>query len=182
MKGLPIIVVSALVLALVGCASSPFRKQPNAVSEVSPQALIALQESAAVAYAQGNAPAATGLYTQLVQGAPNDVQAWHRLGNLELFDAHYAQALIAYEHVLQLGGGNAGVWHNVAVIRLREAQAALNQVQAQAQAPDPAEVQLRANSARAAQALPQILALLSPPPVSAPAQAPAAAPLGGEQP
>ena len=97
-----------------------------------------------------------------------------------MFDAHYAQALIAYEHVLQLGGGNAGVWHNVAVIRLREAQAALNQVQAQA--PDPAEVQLRANSARAAQALPQILALLSPPPVSAPAQAPAAAPLGGEQP
>ncbi len=180
MKGLPIIVVSALVLALAGCASSPFRKQPNAVSEVSPQALIALQESAAVAYAQGNAPAATGLYTQLVQGAPNDVQAWHRLGNLELFDAHYAQALIAYEHVLQLGGGNAGVWHNVAVTRLREAQAALNQVQVQA--PDPADEQLRANSARAAQALPQILALLSPPPVSAPAQTPAAAPLGGEQP
>ena len=179
MKGLPIIVVSALVLALAGCASSPFRKQSDAVSEVSPQALIALQESAAVAYAQGNAPAATGLYTQLVQGSPNDVQAWHRLGNLELFDAHYAQALIAYEHVLRLGGGNAGVWHNVAVIRLREAQAALNQVQAQT--PDPADAQLRANSARAAQALPRILELLSPPPAG-PAQAPTAAPLGGEQP
>ena len=178
MKGLPIIVVSALVLALAGCASSPFRKQSDAVSEVSPQALIALQESAAVAYAQGNAPAATGLYTQLVQSAPNDVLAWHRLGNLELLDGHYAQALIAYEHVLQLGGGNAGVWHNVAVIRLREAQAALNQVQAQA--PDSADAQLRANSARAAQALPRVLALLSPQPVSA--QAPATAPSGGEQP
>ncbi len=180
MKGFPVIVVSACVLALAGCASSPFRKQPSAVSNVSPQALIALQESAAVAYAQGNAPAATGLYRQLVQGAPNDVQAWHRLGNLELLDGHYTQALIAYEHVLQLGGGNAGVWHNVAVIRLREAQAALNQVQAQA--PDPADAQLRANSARAAQALPRILALLSPSPVSAPAQAPAVAPFGGEQP
>ena len=179
MKGLPIIVVSALVLALVGCASSPFRKQPNAVSEVSPQALIALQESAAVAYAQGNAPAATGLYTQLVQSAPNDVLAWHRLGNLELLDEHYAQALIAYEHVLRLGGGNAGIWHNVAVIRLREAQAALNQVQVQA--PDPADEQLRANSARAAQALPRVLALLTPQPV--PAQAPPpAAPYGGKRP
>ena len=180
MKGFPIIVASVLALAVTGCASSPFRKQPDAVGNISPQALIALQESAAAAYAQGNAPAATGLYTQLVQGAPNDVQAWHRLGNLELLDGHYTQALIAYEHVLQLGGGNAGVWHNVAVIRLREAQAALDQVQAQA--PDPAEAQLRANSARAAQALPKILALLSPPPVTAPAQTPAAAPLGGEQP
>ncbi len=178
MKGFPLILVSGLVLALAGCASSPFRKQPDAVSGISPQALIALQESAAVAYAQGNAPAATGLYTQLVQGAPNDVQAWHRLGNLELLDERYAQALIAYEHVLQLGGGNAGVWHNVAVIRLREAQAALNQVQAQA--PDSADAQLRANSARAAQALPRVLALLSPQPVSA--QAPATAPSGGEQP
>ena len=178
MKGFPLILVSGLVLALAGCASSPFRKQPDAVSGISPQALIALQESAAVAYAQGNAPAATGLYTQLVQGAPNDVQAWHRLGNLELLEERYAQALIAYEHVLQLGGGNAGVWHNVAVIRLREAQVALNQVQAQA--PDSADAQLRANSARAAQALPRVLALLSPQPVSAPA--PATAPSGGEQP
>ena len=178
MKGFPLILVLGLVLALAGCASSPFRKQPDAVSGISPQALIALQESAAVAYAQGNAPAATGLYTQLVQGAPNDVQAWHRLGNLELLEERYAQALIAYEHVLQLGGGNAGVWHNVAVIRLREAQVALNQVQAQA--PDSADAQLRANSARAAQALPRVLALLSPQPVSAPA--PATAPSGGEQP
>ena len=179
MKGFLIIVASVLALAVTGCASSPFRKQPDAVGNISPQALVALQESAAAAYAQGNAPAATGLYTQLVQGAPNDVQAWHRLGNLELLDGHYTQALIAYEHVLQLGGGNAGVWHNVAVIRLREAQAALNQVQAQT--PDPADAQLRANSARAAQALPRILELLSPPPAG-PAQAPTAAPLGGEQP
>jgi cytochrome c-type biogenesis protein CcmH/NrfG len=171
MKGFPIIVMSALVLALAGCASSPFRKQPDAVSDVSPQALMALQESAAVAYAQGNAPAATGLYTQLLQSAPNDVHAWHRLGNLELLDDHYAQALIAYEHVLQLGGGNAGVWHNVAVIRLRQAQAALNQVQAQA--PSPADALLRANSARAAQALPRVLGLLSPPPSSS---------VSGEQP
>ena len=178
MKGFPLILVSGLVLALAGCASSPFRKQPDAVSGISPQALIALQESAAVAYAQGNAPAATGLYTQLVQGAPNDVQAWHRLGNLELLEERYAQALIAYEHVLRLGGGNAGIWHNVAVIRLREAQAALNQVQVQA--PDPADEQLRANSARAAQALPRVLALLTPQPV--PAQAPPAASYGGKRP
>ena len=179
MKGFLLIVVSGLVLTLAGCASSPFRKQSDVASRISPQALMALQESAAVAYAQGNAPGAIGLYTQLVQSAPNDVQAWHRLGNLELLDEHYAHALIAYEHVLQLGGGDAGVWHNVAVIRLREAQAALNQVQAQA--PSPANAMLRANSARAAQALPRVLALLSPQPAPAPAP-PAAAPSGGEQP
>ena len=176
MKGFPLILASGLMLALAGCASSPFRKQSSVASDVSPQALMALQESASVAYAQGNAPAATGLYTQLVQSAPNDVLAWHRLGNLELLDEHYALALIAYEHVLQLGGGNAGVWHNVAVIRLREAQAALNQVQAQA--PDRFDAQLRANSARAAQALPRVLELLSPQPASAPVP-PAAAPSSG---
>lgn len=164
-------------LLLGGCAESPFRKQPDVASRISPQALMALQESAAVAYAQGNAPGAIGLYTQLVQSAPNDVQAWHRLGNLELLDEHYAQALLAYEHVLQLGGGDAGVWHNVAVIRLREAQAALNQVQAQA--PSPANAMLRANSARAAQALPRVLALLSPQPEESSAPAPATSSGGG---
>ena len=179
MKGLPVTLVSVSVLALAGCASSPFRKHSSDVSNISPQALVALQESAAVAYAQGNAPAAIGLYTQLVQGAPNDVRAWDRLGNLELLAGHYSQALIAYEHDLKLGGGNAGVWHNVAVIRLREAQAALNQVQAQT--PDSADAELRANSARAARALPHILALLSAPPAGL-GQARAAAPMGGEQP
>ena len=175
----PWLIAVALFVALLlgGCADSPFRKQSDVANRISPQALMALQESAAVAYAQGNAPGAIGLYTQLVQSAPNDVQAWHRLGNLELLDEHYAQALLAYEHVLQLGGGNAGVWHNVAVIRLREAQAALNQVQAQA--PSPANAMLRANSARAAQALPRVLALLSPQPEERSAPAPATSSGGG---
>ena len=159
MKGGRVILGLGLACGLAGCANSPFHKQSMAANDVSPRQLMALQQGAAMAYAQGNATAATGLYTQLVQSAPNDALAWHRLGNLELLEKHYGQALIAYGHALQLGGGNAGIWHNIAIIRLREAQAAL--IQVQAQPPDPADEPVRANSARATKVLSQVLALLS---------------------
>lgn len=175
MKRFPIIVLSALLLALAGCANSPFRKQPEAASDVSPQALMALQESAEAAYAAGNAPAATTLYTQLVQHAPNDVQAWRRLGSLELLDGQHTRALYAYEHALQLGGADATVWRNIAVIRVGQAQQALAQAQSQ---PGAQQQAIRADSARAAQVLEQVF-----PRQSAPASAASIATNpGGEQP
>lgn len=154
-------------LALGGCASAPASHAAPAPTALSLQAFTRLQQSAAAAYTQGNAPAATALYTELARRAPDDAQSWRRLGNLELLAGHDAQALLAYEHVLQLGGAGAVVWHNVAVIRLHQAQAALAQVQAQTPGPDDAA--LRADSAQAAQALPRVLQLLVPASPSSPA-------------
>ena len=167
-------------LALAGCASAtgPRAAPASAPAAMSLQAFAKLQQGAAVAYAQGNAPAATALYTELARRAPDDAQAWRRLGNLELLAGHDARALLAYEHAVQLGGAGAAVWHNVAVVRLHQAQAALAQVQAQA--PDPGDAALRADSARAAQALPQVLRMLVPPMPSAPAPAPGT-PVSGAQ-
>lgn len=162
--------VLAAALLLAGCASSPFHRQSSA-SALTPQAYDAMQQSAAAAYAEGNAPAAIALYTQLVQQSPSDAQAWRRLGNLELLAGRDAEALLAYEHAVQLGGADAGVWHNVAVIRLHQAQAALQQLQAFPV--QPGQEFLRADSARAAKALPGILRVLTPPmPTSSPAPAP----------
>jgi tetratricopeptide (TPR) repeat protein len=157
-------------LALGGCASAPGPRAAHVQAAMSLQAFAKLQQDAAVAYARGNAPVATALYTELARRAPDDAQAWRRLGNLELLAGNDARALLAYEHVVQLGGAGAVVWHNMAVIRLHQAQAALAQVQAQA--PDPGDAALRADSARAAQALPQVLRMLVPGMPSAPAPSP----------
>ena len=158
-------------LALGGCASASSPRAAPAPAAMSLQAYTRLQQSAAVAYARGNAPAATALYTELARHAPDDAQAWRRLGNLELLAGNDARALLAYEHVVQLGGAGAVVWHNVAVIRLHQAQAALAQVQAQA--PDPGDAALRADSVRAAQALPRVLRMLVPSMPSSSSSAPA---------
>ncbi len=124
-----------------------------------------LQDQAAAAYAEGNAPMARRLYAELVAHAPNDVRAWRRLGNLELMADHPQQALNDYGHALRLGGGNVGLWHNIAVIRVRQAEAALAQVQAQpvkaGQGP------LRAASARAARLLRRAFPSPSPRPAGA---------------
>ena len=172
MRPLPASVALGALFALGGCASAPApRTAAPARAAISLQAYTRLQQSAAAAYAQGNAPAATALYADLVRRAPDDAQAWRRLGNLELLAGHDAQALLAYEHVLQLGGAGTVVWHNVAVIRLHQAQAALTQVQAQA--PDPGDAALRADSVRAAQALPKVLRMLVPSMPSSSSSAPA---------
>ncbi len=182
MKPLPAIVAPGVLSALFvlgGCASAPAPRPAHVQAAMSLQAFAKLQQSAAVAYAQGNAPAATALYTELARRAPDDAQAWRRLGNLELLADNDAQALLAYEHVVQLGGAGAVVWHNMAVIRLHQAQAALAQVQAQA--PDPGDAALRADSARAAQALPQVLRMLVPSTPSTPSSPAPAPPLPGAQ-
>ncbi|MDE1959398.1 MAG: hypothetical protein KGI40_10000 [Xanthomonadaceae bacterium] len=163
--------------ALAGCASAPAPRAAPAPAAMSLQAFTRLQQGAAVAYAQGNAPAATALYAELVRRAPDDVQGWRRLGNLELLAGHDAPALLAYEHAMQLGGAGTVVWHNVAVIRLHQAQAALAQVQAQA--PGPGDAALRADSARAAQALPQVLRMLVPSTPSTPSSPAPGPPLPG---
>lgn len=181
MRPWPASVALGALFALGGCASAPAPRTTPAQTAMSLQAYTRLQQSAAVAYAQGNAPAATALYADLVRRAPDDAQAWRRLGNLELLAGHDAQALLAYEHVLQLGGAGTVVWHNVAVIRLHQAQAALAQVQAQA--PDPGDAALRADSVRAAQALPQVLRMLVPSMPSSSSSAPVPGPpVPGAQP
>ena len=161
------------VSLLGGCAGSPFHAQRSAFDQASPQALMMLQESAQAAYAEGNAPAATALYMQMVQRAPGDAQAWRRLGNLELLDGQYARSLFAYEHALQTGGGNATVWHNIAVIRVRQAQQALAQAQSQSDARQSA---IGADSKRAAQVLDSVF-----PQHSAPAPAASTAAAAPEQ-
>lgn len=164
--GAACVLVSALLLG--GCAGSPFHAQRSAFDRVSPPDLMTLQESAQTAYAEGNAPAATALYTQMVQRVPGDAQAWRRLGNLELLDGQYARSLFAYEHALQTGGGNATVWHNIAMIRVRQAQQALAQAQSQ---PDARQSAIGADSKRAAQVLDGVFPRSAPAPAASTAAA-----------
>lgn len=174
MRPLPATVALAALFALGGCASAPGPRPAPAPVAMSLQAFAELQQRAAVAYAEGNAPAATALYAELVRRAPDDVQAWRRLGNLDLLQNRLDDALLAYAHALQLGGGNAMLWHNLAVIRLHQAQQALAQVQAQPAGPG--QNRLRTRSASAERALDRVLLLLTPSPAS-----PAAATAGGNR-
>jgi cytochrome c-type biogenesis protein CcmH/NrfG len=115
----PLLRLLPLTLAavlLAGCASTP----PETDTP-----LTQLLQRASHAYAQRNYPQARRAYTQLTKAMPNDTQFWFRLGNVELQQGAFKMAVHAYEHALKLDAGDPRTWHNLALARLRQAQAAL---------------------------------------------------------
>jgi cytochrome c-type biogenesis protein CcmH/NrfG len=106
-----------LLLALAGCASSSARHDPAPV--------LTLERQAAEAYDQGDLAQALVRYRELLRELPDDDGVWFRLGNVYARLDQPQDAIEAYRHVLQHDGGNAKAWHNMGVMLMRQAQAAL---------------------------------------------------------
>lgn len=91
--------------------------------------VITINREAQLAYEGGENAKAEALYKSLVRKMPNDAETWFRLGNLYARANRPDEAANAYQRSLISNNANARAWHNLGVIRLRQAWAAMLQAQ-----------------------------------------------------
>ena len=84
-----------------------------------------MQREAQAAFDSGENARAEVLYKGLTRAMPNDAETWFRLGNLYARTDNADQAVNAYLTALSLDGTNSRAWHNLGIVRLRQAWAAL---------------------------------------------------------
>jgi predicted Zn-dependent protease len=86
-----------------------------------------MRREAQSAYENSEDARAEKLLLGLARAVPNDAETWFYLGNLYARSNRPDDAIRAYQKSLMLNGGDARAWHNMGVVRLREAWAAFIQ-------------------------------------------------------
>jgi len=92
--------------------------------------LITINQEAQLAYEGGELAKAEALYRSLARRMPNDAETWLRLGNLYARSNRPDEAANAYQRALMADNAEARAWHNLGVVRLRQAWASMIQAQA----------------------------------------------------
>lgn len=123
-----------LILGLSGCALTS--SNPNNIYE--------LHQKAQSAYVAEQDDQAEVLLIGLARAAPNDPQTWFHLGNLYARTNRPERAIAAYEKALMLNSTDPRVWHNVGVVRTRQAWAAFIQAHVLTAPKDPLYARLEA--------------------------------------
>lgn len=125
----PVLLALAL-LALCACAGAPRG-----------QSALADQNAAALrAYQEGRLADAERLYLALTESHPGFAEAWFRLGNLYVRTGQLAAAVRAFESCLKDSPEQTRAWHNLALVRVKQALAVLDEGEARlAQEPAQAE-------------------------------------------
>ncbi|WP_198677983.1 tetratricopeptide repeat protein [Pseudidiomarina planktonica] len=99
---------------LTGCTSKP------------PSDVFDLQLAAAYkSYRDGDLTVAEARWRRLVKVDQALTEGWCVLGHISLRQQRYQEALKHYQRCLQLRPEQSEIWHNVAVIRIRQATEAL---------------------------------------------------------
>lgn len=122
---------SLLVLtcvSLMGCAVPALTGVGLPEKEVD---LVGLNRDAQLAAESGETAQAEVLYRALVKRMPNDAATWLRLGNLYARNNKPDEAVGAYQRALIANNAESRAWYNLGVVRLRQAWAAMLQVQIQ---------------------------------------------------
>lgn len=109
----------ALCAVAAGCGGMETRTESGG------EEYLKMQREAQAAFDNGENARAEVLYKGLVRAMPNDAETWFRLGNLYARSDNADQAVDAYLRCLSINGNDARAWHNLGVVRLRQAWAAL---------------------------------------------------------
>lgn len=109
-------IVLMLALAAAGCAGRDRAVKSDAGS------LLEIDSKAESAYRSGDDESAAQLYRVLVESTPNESPYWYRLANTLVRVGNYNDAALAYQRTLVLDPKNARAWHNLGIVRLRQAQ------------------------------------------------------------
>lgn len=99
--------------------------------------LALLSDQAQLADAGGDAAKAESLYKSVLRKTPNDADAWFRLGNLYANNNRPDEAAIAYQRCLIADNAYTKAWHNLSMVRLRQAYATMLQAQTTVDEADP---------------------------------------------
>jgi len=126
LRAVAVLAVATGAALAAGCTSSggvmkSFDDEPN---------LITINQEAKLAYEGGETAKAEALYRSLARRMPNDAETWLRLGNLYARSNRPDEAASAYQRALMADNAEARAWHNLGIVRLRQAWASLLQAQA----------------------------------------------------
>lgn len=119
MRTLILALVAAASVTLLGGCATPLGNGTRTVG------ILSLKAQAAKAYAAGDREAALSAYQRYVKTAPEDAMAWTRIGNLHLMANESQPAIDAYRKSLAINRNQPEAWHNLSVVRLRQAHAAM---------------------------------------------------------
>jgi cytochrome c-type biogenesis protein CcmH/NrfG len=120
------------LLLLSACSMLPSQKSD----------VYALHDEAQIAYIGEQDDRAEKLLLGLSRAAPSDPETWFYLGNLYARTNRPEQAVDAYQKSLLLNSTDPRVWHNLGVVRVREAWAAFIQAENLAKSDDPLHAKL----------------------------------------
>ena len=119
--------LAALLAAAAACAGCATGNDYEA-KPLDPDAdLVTINREAELAYESGEAAKAEALYKSLVRRMPNDSETWFRLGNVYARNNRPDEAANAYQRALLANNADARAWHNLGVVRLRQAWASMLQ-------------------------------------------------------
>ena len=127
--------LGALLVCLSGCTTG-VATAIKALDGSEPD-LITINREAQLAYESGEDAKAETLYRSLVRRMPNDAETWLRLGNLYARSNHPDEAANAYEKALIANSSDPRAWHNLGVVRLRQAWASMLQAHENLDPKDP---------------------------------------------
>lgn len=101
----------------------------GSLTQISTEEALQMQNSALLAYEEGEDAKAEALFVGLLKIAPNDAETLLRLGNLYARSGRPEHAADAYQRALLLTPGDERLWYNLGVIRQRQAHAAYIQAE-----------------------------------------------------
>jgi tetratricopeptide (TPR) repeat protein len=122
---------AAVGLALAGCASTP--AQPN-LADTRPSSAQSVDQErrnrgfqhAEALYLSGRYPEAAAAFEQLSRSYPDDARVWLKYGNTLTKQGSYDSAATAFQRALSLDADQGGAALNLALVRLAQAQEALD--------------------------------------------------------
>lgn len=123
-----------LTLLMAGCgtASTAIKAPAEQLANVLTQ-----EQQADAAYRSADLERAAGLYLQLTKLVPQEANYWYLLGNTYVRLQQPEQAVIAYNQAILRDPNHARAWHNLGIVRLREAEAAFVSSASTAKPDDP---------------------------------------------
>lgn len=129
-QSLKMAIWSLLGVSLVGCGTTNTAEQRLAN-------VLTTQERADDAYRSGDMEHAAVLYRQLTSINPQEADYWYVLGNTYVRTQQPDQAVQAYQEAIMRNPNHARAWHNLGIVRMRQAMAAFVSSASTAKAGDP---------------------------------------------
>jgi tetratricopeptide (TPR) repeat protein len=136
-----------LSVLLAGCSHMATKTPAQRLNYV-----LTTQQQAEAAYRSNDMEHAKALYLQLTRTIPQEADYWYMLGNTYVRTQQPDDAVLAFQQAIARNPNHARAWHNLGIVRMRQATAAFVSSASTARADDP----LQALSTRLADELGRI--------------------------
>lgn len=129
-QSLKVIAWLLLSVILAGCATT--KPSTRRLADV-----INTQDQADAAYHANDMQHAAALYLQLTKMVPQEADYWYMLGNAYVRTQEPDKAVQAYEQAIARNPNHTRAWHNLGIVRMRQAMAAFVSSASTAKPDDP---------------------------------------------